>query len=703
MGNRSLSFKLVAGFLSVAFVLFIVGVMGYKSVGYLEAANESVLESSPLTDGAMEMMLALSNDQTLLMEILECDSFSELDELWKKHEEVDASFDKWSTLLLKGGETDTGHFPGAKDPEMLTILEAAAQKHDSEFASRLKKVKETKRKQIQIMAEQDKTMTKMEESCNELCHHTEELENLVKELMSKGKADGKSATALLAEEVTWADASMELRLLATSGRVAVEEVAQAHEFKDINGPEKVFRESTTHFGELVERLVSGGEFEGEKIVKLPSGELGDLANELREHFGKEYIPLSRNFFEGVRKEVETKELLAKLDEETDKTAKMLAKEFEKIEDRAASTVVKVATEAQQTAQAAKNLVTFFVLVGTVLAVALGLIISRLISRPLLETIENLKLGAMQVKTASDQVAQTGQGISQGASEQASSLEEISSSLEEMTSMTKESAEKLSAVSDVADRANDAVTRGSATMERMGLAISKIKSSSDDTAKIIKTIDEIAFQTNLLALNAAVEAARAGDAGKGFAVVAEEVRSLAQRSAEAAKDTANLIEESQKNSDEGVQVAEEVQGLLTELRGAVENVASLSKECTAASDEQRQGIDQINRAVANIDAVTQNSASSAEESASAAEELSGQAKDLDIMVKQLAFLIAGESENGSEVVNFDNSPKVKSGIKTSLNTSHELRHLTVTRKDARPAPSLAPHEMLPLSIDELADF
>jgi methyl-accepting chemotaxis protein len=185
--------------------------------------------------------------------------------------------------------------------------------------------------------------------------------------------------------------------------------------------------------------------------------------------------------------------------------------------------------------------------------------------------QNLDEGMLQVDAAGGEVSSAvgqinsgSQVLSEGSTEQASSLEEISASLTEIGSMTKQNAENSNQATTLAQSARELAIKGTKTMEQMTRSINSIKSSSDETAKIVSTIDEIAFQTNLLALNAAVEAARAGEAGKGFAVVAEEVRNLAQRSAESAKDTAARIEESVKNADEGVKVTGEVAQILTEI-------------------------------------------------------------------------------------------------------------------------------------------
>ncbi len=247
----------------------------------------------------------------------------------------------------------------------------------------------------------------------------------------------------------------------------------------------------------------------------------------------------------------------------------------------------------------------------------------------------------QVSSASQQIASGSQTLSQGANEQASSLEEVSSSLEEMSSQTKQNAENAQQGRSLADEANRNALGGGESMKKMVSAMGSIKDSSSATAKIVKTIDEIAMQTNLLALNAAVEAARAGEAGRGFAVVAEEVRNLAQRSAEAAKNTADMINESVGNAENGSKICEEVAKALEAIQEGNKKVNDLIAEIAAASDEQSKGIDQVNTAVAEMDKVTQQNAANSEESASSAEELSSQAEELQSMVAQFEL-----SENGN---------------------------------------------------------
>lgn len=253
-------------------------------------------------------------------------------------------------------------------------------------------------------------------------------------------------------------------------------------------------------------------------------------------------------------------------------------------------------------------------------------------------------GSHQVTAAAQQVSSAGQSLADGASRQAALIEEASSSLEEMAAMIKQNASSSSTAANLMSESTRHVDKAGSSAGNMIEAMGQIKEATDQTSKIIKTIDEIAFQTNLLALNAAVEAARAGEAGKGFAVVAEEVRNLAMRSADAAKNTSSLIQSTVDRVKSGVDVVTGLKAALTEVTDSSQQVSRLVDEISAASSEQATGIDQLNDSVSGVDQLTQQTAAGAEEGASAAEELSGQAESMMASVLDLLEIVKGNKED-----------------------------------------------------------
>ncbi len=291
-----------------------------------------------------------------------------------------------------------------------------------------------------------------------------------------------------------------------------------------------------------------------------------------------------------------------------------------------------------------------------LATIAGILIAGSITRPIIAIIASLRGSSDEITVAAGQMADSSQSLAQGASEQASALEETSASLEEMRSMTERNAENASQANTLASQTRTSADTGAVDMQAMDQAMRAIKASSDDVAKIIKTIDEIAFQTNILALNAAVEAARAGEAGAGFAVVAEEVRALAQRSAAAAKETAGKIETAISTTAQGVTLSERVAKALSEIVQQVRTLDRLVTEVATASKDQSQGVAQINRAVTQVDQVVQTNAASAEEGAAAATELNAQANALRAAVQALQELVGGaDSPSGAPADELRSAP------------------------------------------------
>jgi len=310
-----------------------------------------------------------------------------------------------------------------------------------------------------------------------------------------------------------------------------------------------------------------------------------------------------------------------------------------------------------------------------------------------KVISGLTMGADQVGSAAAQVSAASQSLAEGSSEQAASLEETSSSLEEMASMTKQNAQNAGMADRLMQEANTVVENANGSMTQLTSSMEDISKASEETSKIIKTIDEIAFQTNLLALNAAVEAARAGEAGAGFAVVADEVRNLALRAADAAKDTANLIEGTVKRVKDGSMLVNTTSEAFTEVAASATKVGELISEIAAASSEQSLGIEQVNVSVTETDKVTQQNAATAEESASASEELNSQAEQMKVMVNALVGMV--QNRKNKSVLRRKPSKAVK---KPQL-MAPAVRQTPAPAPIPRLAKEVTPGQLIPLEDDD----
>lgn len=333
--------------------------------------------------------------------------------------------------------------------------------------------------------------------------------------------------------------------------------------------------------------------------------------------------------------------------------------------------------------------------GLMLGIFLSWSIGRGITKPIKRIVDGLNEGAEQVASASGQVSSSSQSLAEGSSEQASSIEETSASLEEMSSMTRQNADNAGQADGLMKEANQMVSTANGSMQELTVSMEEISKASEETSKIIKTIDEIAFQTNLLALNAAVEAARAGEAGAGFAVVADEVRNLAMRAADAAKNTAELIEATVKKVNDGTGLVSTTNDAFGRVAENASKVGELVAEIAAASNEQSQGISQVNTAVTEMDKVVQKNAASAEESASASEEMNAQAEQMKTMVSELVELVEGgggmrRKASAVKVTETATQPRKVADRQMQVNSSQ-------TGKAVDPA------KLIPFGDDDFQDF
>lgn len=314
--------------------------------------------------------------------------------------------------------------------------------------------------------------------------------------------------------------------------------------------------------------------------------------------------------------------------------------LDNLEASVQNTTSELANNFSKTANSAITFLIIAMIVTIAVLSILGKMISDMITKPIKQAIDGLNIGTEEVSAASSQVAAASQQLAEGTSEQAASVQETSSTLEETSSMVHQNRENTQQASTLAKQAKSYAEKSNIEMGKMMNSMGDLKNSSNEIAKIIKVIDEIAFQTNILSLNAAVEAARAGDAGKGFAVVAEEVRNLAQRSAQAAKETAVIIESNVNLSEEGVDIAKAVKDSVESIGEQATKVSDLLEEISVATNEQAQGVEQINKAVSQMEVVLHTNAQTAEEAASASQALSEQAINVKEIVNTLMVLVDG---------------------------------------------------------------
>ena len=399
------------------------------------------------------------------------------------------------------------------------------------------------------------------------------------------------------------------------------------------------------------------------------------------------------YLKGLKRFVEINSEISKIDKALKSNGMNALKAAEDTAKAAVKATKTLSDESMNSLKAAS----IVMMVGLVLAIVIGVVIAyfiiRSITKPVIEAVENIYEANSQVLTASEEISIASQNLADGATQQASSVEEISATLEESTASITRSSESADEANTLAESANESAKNGNVKIQQLIESMAKITASSEEIAKIIKTIDEIAFQTNLLALNAAVEAARAGEHGLGFAVVADEVRNLAGRSADAAKETTNIIESSIAQVKQGNEIANETNEAFQEILEQAKKTSDLISEIASSTREQSEGMNQISEAMGNVDEITQKNAGVSEESAAAAEELNAQAISMMTSVEEIAKIV-GINVNTTSSNNYKPSKTV---------SKPESSSYTKKKTNSSNSKSVDPEKVMPLDEDDIKEF
>lgn len=729
--NMGISMKLTIGFASVVLLIVVIGILGYRSIGAIDKTVDLTKEKTTGADAVMEMKASVLETMMVVMEMHDETTSRDLDQRKQEYETLANDFDVYADALMNGAETSGGFIYQTKDERLKSLIRDLQQEHDKNLMPR---VTGTYNKLNVILAGGTaKTIKKLQEEVDAL---DAELYAVGKGMIEKLEAAeelaaaGVAAAHIASEKAVSSSRTQSIALILPGIVIAAamgffisksvsasvmmligkleELVTAATDGKldtriDVDQFGWKYRDVAQGLNSMLDAVISPLNVAAEYINRIGKG---DIPEEITDEYQGDFNEI-KNSLNDCISAVNT---LAE-------DANMLAQAAQEGELDTRADVAKHAGDYAQIIQginnALENIVDPINKAGTVLAsAATGDLTKRVEGNyqgqlnklkdninttlsSLEEVMQRIHRAVEQVSSASIQIGSGSQSLAEAASQQASSLEEISSTLEELASMSKQNSDNANQAKNLSQESRAAADAGNKSVQQMSGAIDKIKESSDETAKIVKTIEEIAFQTNLLALNAAVEAARAGDAGKGFAVVAEEVRNLAQRSAQAATETGSMIQESAHNAEEGVSISAEVAQGLESINQGTNKVNDLVAEIASASSEQAQGVDQINIAVAEMDKVTQQNAANSEESASAAQELSAQVMSLKETLSVFKLSRGGNGGAGSQV--FDNA-----GAVPPVATARATQALKPTA--GQPAELLkSPEELIPFDDSDFRDF
>ncbi len=414
------------------------------------------------------------------------------------------------------------------------------------------------------------------------------------------------------------------------------------------------------------------------------------------------IEKSKNEYQnGMKSLLKDLTRLQELAKERDRVGTIVVKAAESISRAGVNITNQYSKEAAEELSSASSIMITGLIIALILGVIIAILIIRSITKPIIIAVQTISDGNSQVVSASNEISSSSIALAEGATQQASAVEEVSATVEESTAINNQNAENSREANTLATTANESASLGNEKIKDLMTSMEGISTSSEQIAKIIKTIDEIAFQTNLLALNAAVEAARAGEHGLGFAVVAEEVKNLAQRSANAAKETADIIEESIEQIKNGNTIAQETNEAFEDIVDKVQKTSNIIGEISTSVNEQAEGMNQVASAMGQIDEITQQNAASSEEAAAAAEELNAQALSMLDSVAEIAKMV-GIDVNTQSATHTSTTRRVSSKPKQISHITHKSQTKPKSKKQ-QPPKATGHDDVFPLDEGDLKHF
>jgi methyl-accepting chemotaxis protein len=677
--------KLVGGFFLVALILVAVGLAGFYGLVGMTAQAQRMVRLAPLMQAAQKLANSVTADQRVLMEILAASRVQEVEEFHREHQRLAERFDVYAEAMLAGGDTPTGRVHPAQSQGLRRKVEEAQVFHDQEFQPTIGEAYRTKLAMLEQRRAQRENMDRVESGFASMTAQARELEEATKERIQQRLASGAPAREIVATESAWADLAMEIKATLGALRIAVEEYAQELEAADLESVRGEYQEADEELAGWLRALLEGGRTSEGLVPALTAPGLREKVQEMASLHAELLRPSAERFMQGRRELARLAALVEELDEKADAAGGEMAVLLAQVEDQAMGSINEAEREAAELAWRSEVVAAAGTAAGFLLALLLGWLISRSVTRPVAEAVRAVasasagdfthqmdgrllargdELGAMlrdvqsmnerlsdtvrevaaataTVASAANQISQGNQDLSDRTQQQASAIEETASAVEQMAGSVKANASSADQANQNAKDSAETAREGGKAVHRTMEAMEEANQSSKKIADIINVVNEIAFQTNLLALNAAVEAARAGEAGRGFAVVAGEVRSLAGRSASAAKEIQALITDSVGKVEQAGEMVTESGRLLDRIIEQVESVADSVGQITSTSREQARGIDEINRAVGQMDQGVQQNAALVEESASAAENMASAAEELRSQMDQ--FKVAGQGQ------------------------------------------------------------